>query len=325
MNRIAWRHVLGPAALVFLGLGFGLVPLARGELFYYWDNAQQHYPQTVFLHDGLRAGHIPHWWPEVGSGAPVVAEGQSAHFHPIRVLLTWLFSPPAAFMLEAGVYFAIAGVGAFLFLRQFRLHTGACLVGGLCMMFNSFAVVFVRNIALHRSACLLPAAMLCAERFVQRGSYGWLAAAAIVFGVQLLSGHPTITFITIIATSVYLTIRLWQRSRQFKLSGSTAVRIATSGALHWGVAVAAGLGIAAIQFVPQLLHVEQSIRQGGLTPEYASAVPAQLRYLTQLVLPYAFLQGDWLPMPKRSIPDWNNAKRPTVSRTAVSLRVLLLV
>ena len=221
-----------------------------------------------------------------------------------------MFTPPVSFMLEVGVYFAIAGMSTFYFLRQFRLHTAACVAGGLCMMFNSFSVVFVRNMVLHRSACLLPVAMLCAERFVRRGTYGWLFAAAGVFGIQLLSGHPTLTVITVIATTTYLSSRLWQRSRQFNQSLMRAAQLVSAGTAHWALAVVAGAGVAAIQFLPQLLHVEQSMRQGGLNPEYAATtLPAQLRYLPQLLLPYAFLQGDWLPGPDQ----WNSVLNHTPS------------
>ena len=75
MNPHVWRRLWGPGVLVMLGLGFALVPLLRGEFFYYWDNAQQHYPQTVFLHNELRTGNMPHWWPEVGSGARPSVKG----------------------------------------------------------------------------------------------------------------------------------------------------------------------------------------------------------------------------------------------------------
>jgi hypothetical protein len=295
MNVSVWRRAIGPGVLAMLGLGFALVPLLRGEFFFYWDNAQQHYPQTVFLHDALRAGYIPHWWPEVGSGTPTVGEGLSSHFHPFRLLLTWLFSPPVSFMLEVGLYLAIAGVSMFFFLRQFRLHAAACVLGGLCMMLNSFSVVFIRNMVLHRAASLLPAAMFCAERFVQRGSYGWLVGGGIVFGLQLLSGHPTFAVITVVATSAYLAARLWQRSLHSNGSRMVALQRVIVGSLHWGSAVVLGTMLAAIQFLPQLLHVEESMRQGGLNPEYANTLAAQLRYLPQIVLPYAYLQGDWLP------------------------------
>ena len=98
-----------------LGLGFAVVPLSRGEIFFYWDNAQQHYPQTVFLHEALQSGSIPHWWPQVGAGVPTVGEGQSAHYHPVRLLLALLLSPPVSFMLEIGLYLAVAGFSTYLF------------------------------------------------------------------------------------------------------------------------------------------------------------------------------------------------------------------
>src|SRR5262245_25860034 len=103
-----WRALLGPGILALLGLGFALVPLARGKIFFYWDNAQQDYSQTAFLHESLRSGGgIPHWWPQVGSGVPTVAEGQAAHFQPIRLLLAYFFSPSVALMVEIGLYLAI--------------------------------------------------------------------------------------------------------------------------------------------------------------------------------------------------------------------------
>ena len=170
-----WHKLDGGASawlglLAALGLGFALLPLMQGEMFFYWDNAQQHYAQTEFLHKALRSGSIPHWWPHVGSGMPIVAEGQAAHFHPIRLLLALILPTPFAFMGEIGLYLAVGGVSTFLFLREFRLRPVACFVGGLCQVFGSFSVVFVRNMALHRSLCLLPLAMYFAERYVRRRS-----------------------------------------------------------------------------------------------------------------------------------------------------------
>ena len=72
-----------PAAIVALGLSFGLVPLFRGELFLFNDNGNEYYPHTEFLVRALRSGAIPQWWPNVGMGIPVVAEGE-AHYSPIR-------------------------------------------------------------------------------------------------------------------------------------------------------------------------------------------------------------------------------------------------
>jgi hypothetical protein len=267
-------------------------------MFFYWDNAQQHYPQTVFLQDGLRQGTIPQWWPNVGLGFPATAEGQAAHYHPIRLVSALLFSAPAALMWELALYFAAAGLSTFFFLREFRLHRTACFLGAASQMFCGFAIVYVRNIALHRSFCLLPLAMLCAERFVRRGDPRSLLAAVVVIGVQFLAGHPSLAVVSAVATSVYVALRSLQANWRRRESPSRAALAIVRNLGAWGCATALGFGLAAAQVVPTLLHAQQSQRQGGLSFESAVEVlPATVRGLGQLLFPYAYAQGDWLSTP----------------------------
>ena len=290
-----------PTVLVALGLGFALVPLSQGRFFFYWDNAQQHYAQTLFLQDGLARGVIPQWWPAVGLGFPVTAEGQAAHYHPVRLLASVLFSAHAALMWELAIYFAIAGLATYGFLRELRLHRFACLIGAVSQMFTGFAIVYVRNLALHRSFCLLPLAMLFAERYVRRRSRRDLAFAALVSGVQFLAGHPSLAIVTSIATTTYVTFRLAQLAadrRSWRRQSPRAFIAHVAAAAGWAGSVLLGIAIAAVQMIPTLLHIQQSQRQGGLSFEAAvEAVTATPRGLLQLVFPYAYTQGDFLPEP----------------------------
>jgi hypothetical protein len=288
----SWRF---PIVIVILGLGFALVPLAQDRMFFYWDNAQQHFAQTVFLQNGLEQGAIPQWWPNAGMGFPATAEGQAAHYHPIRLVCAWLFSAPAALMWELALYFAIAGLSTFFFLREFRLQRSACLLGAVSQMFCSFALVYVRNIALHRSFCLLPLAMLCAERFVRGRTRAWLWAA-LVIGLQFLAGHPSLAIVTVIGSAAYVGFRSASASWSRRPAVGEAAGAALTRVVLWGGAAALGFGIAAVQVIPMLLHVEQSQRQGGLSFESAVEVlPATVRGLGQLFFPFAYVQGDFLP------------------------------
>ena len=285
-----------PLVLTGLGLGFALIPLAQGKMFFHWDNAQQHYAQTVFLQEGLRQGTIPQWWPNVGLGFPTTAEGQAAHYHPIRLVCALLFSASAAMMWEVALYFAIAGLSTYFFLREFQLHRTACFLGAVSQMFSGFAMIYVRNIALHRSFCLLPLAMLCAERFVRRGSVRSPLAASLVVGMQFLAGHPSFAIVTVVATAVYAALRAVQRSWKQDATVREAARALLGRVGAWGCVAVLGLGLAAMQVLPTLLHTQQSQRQGGLSFEFATeSQPATPRGLGQLVFPYAYTQGDWLP------------------------------
>ena len=285
-----------PAAVVSLGLAFALVPLAQGQLFFYWDNAQQHYPQTALLQHGLQQGSIPHWWPDVGMGFPTMAEGQAAYYHPIRLLAALVFSTPASLMWELALYFAIAGLSTYFFLREFRLHRTACFLGAATQMFCSFAVVYVRNLALHRSFFLLPLALLCAERFVRTGSVRSLLAGVLVIGTQFLAGHPSFAIVTVVATSVYVVVRSLHHGARRGDVLTVVGRALGTRLAAWACVVVLSLGLAAVQVIPTLLHARQSQREGGLTFEYSTgSQPATPRGLGQLLFPYIYTQGDWLP------------------------------
>ncbi len=294
--------VIFPVAIGVLGFGFALVPLARQQIFFYWDNARQHYPQTVFLHDALRAGHIPHWFPAVGLGFPTVAEGQAAHYHPLRLLLAWLFSPPTAFMWEVGAYLTISGLATYWFLRELRLTRWACLLGGVTQMFCGTSMLFVRNVALHRSLCMVPLALLFAERWVRQRTVTSAAGVSVVLALQLLSGHPTLALITVVGMMVYIIARELQRAWQTGELLSTAVRDLAKAMILWVLIIGFGFTLAAIQVIPTLSHARHSTRQGGLTLQYAAeGLPAIPGELPQAAYPYAYEQGDWPSRP--AFPD----------------------
>ncbi len=284
---------MGPVLLAALGLGFALLPLAQGNLFFYWDNAKQHLAQTQFLRDSLRQGSLPQWWPAVGLGSPVTAEGQAAHYSPLRVALAFVLSPGAAMMWEIGICFALGGLGTYFFLRRLNCSQVACTLGGVCQMLGSFSVVFVRNMALHRAMCLLPWAMLCAERFAVHRRVRDLLGAALIVGLQFLSGHPMFAVVTAIATTSYVCFRElqrnWQRSRALPV---VALRVG-KGLVAWGCALALAFCLAGVQTLPTLLHVKESVRDGGLQFDYAMrALGARPSALGMYALPYAYPQGD---------------------------------
>jgi hypothetical protein len=284
--------LLYSAILALVGLAFALVPLARGELFFFWDNARLYYPQTVALHDGLRAGYMPQWSFAVSNGYPIVGEGQGAHYHPIRLLLAWLFPPQTAFMLEIGIYMALIGITTYFFLRTFRVPHWACLLAGLTNLLGGFSVISVKNIAHPRSLWILPLVLLLAERFV-RGPRKtlWILLAGLAFGLQLLSGNPHFAAITAVGSGLYVFFRTWHRQWNQDASLRATVWSVSAASIVWALAGIMGFALAAIQMMPQLLHAEQSTRQGGMSFDFAVSLPANLRYLGQLLLPFAYEQG----------------------------------
>lgn len=292
-RRATW---FWPVVVVVLGVAFVAVPSSRGLAFLYWDNVNQHLPTTKFVRDALLDGQFPQWWSQVGMGFPVFAEGQSAQYSPIRLLIALLFEPTRAIMAELGLYFVLAGLGTYLFVRQLNHSRAAGAIAACSQMFASFPVIFVRNMALHRGLSLLPLAMYFAERFVVRRRPSDLVGMSIVTGLQFLSGHPTFAIVTAVGSATYVGIRVVQRSWQRRRTIGIGGRRLAVHLCGWGFAIAVGFGIAAVQSIPTLLHAGESLRAGGLRFNYAvGSLPARAHGLGMLFVPYAFQHGDRIP------------------------------
>ena len=265
-----WVTILLPASIVLLGLAFGLIPLLQGELFLFNDNGNEYYPHTEFLVRALKSRVIPQWWFQVGTGIPVIAEGE-AHYTPIRLLLAGVLDAPASFMAEIALYFALAGLGTYFFLREIRLHALASSAGAIGFMFGSQFVVYVRDMGLLRAACFFPWVMWLAEssfREQRTGKVLWIAPPIIA--LQFLSGNPVFAVVTLVASCFYLIAR----SAFLRRTGDLSPRAMLGQALRilsiWSLITLLGVGMAAIHVVPMLRHVKESVRAGGLTLEYAA-------------------------------------------------------
>jgi len=278
-----------PIIIVLLGLSFGIVPLLRGQLLFGGDTAVEYYPFADFLGHALRTGVIPQWAHETGLGHPVTADGE-AQFSPIRLALAWAFNPPAAFMLELALIFAVTGLGTYLFLREAGVRSFAATAGAIAFMFGSQCVVYVRSMGLLRAACLLPCAMWLAERSFHRkklASVFW--AAPIVIGMQFISGNPTFAAVTLVAVVCYLALR-WA----FLLASAGAARknLATQAVATfslWALIVVLGIGMAGIQVIPMFKHQSESVRAGGLSFEYAAGTThTKVKDLLQPLFPYVY-------------------------------------
>ena len=281
--RKAW---LWPAILAAAGLAFALVPLARGQFFFYWDNASQHFPALLFLSRSLELGVLPLWWPEVMGGFPIVAEGQAAHFQPVHLALAWLLPAPAAFMTEVGLAFAISGLGTYAFLRLFRLNRSVCACGALMQMFSSFALAHVKNVVAVRGACLFGFAMYFAERYARKREARDGAGLALVLGLQLLSGYPTPSLVTGAAAALHVAVRVFQMQPRHEVR----VRFKRVAGALAGLFLFAVLGgaVAAVQLMPTARHVPDSIRATGLNPDNATSyLSSNPLHWLQWTMPYA--------------------------------------
>ncbi len=233
-------------------------PPANGLL---GDQIQQMYPWRVFVHDELAAGRFPLWNPYAGAGVPLFANGQSAVLYPLNLAVVWM-DPAIAGTIVQLLKPPLAAVGVALFLRALGAATAACAFGGLAWAFAGPMVVWLGWP--HTNALLgVGYVFWTATRWLQLGTVKWWAASAVALGVQLLGGHPETTAHTVVATGVFVgawaLIAVWEGARVDPRDWRPLARALVVRPMGWVAAVAIGAALAAIQVVPTLAAITDSV------------------------------------------------------------------
>jgi len=288
----AWLY---PAALALLPfLIFFPVSVLR-SVFFHGDIQAYFYPYHVLPAALLTHGEAPLWNPFAFSGMPLLADGQTALFHPA----SWLFfALPAGAALNYAILsqFSIAGVGMFWLLRTLGLQRLPAWFGAVTYMFCGCMTARVVHLSIMGGAALLPWALACVERAFreQRGSWSarppaafratWLAVSAAVIAAQVFAGHPQVPVYTALMLGLYALVRGIEYWRDSASPGwMCRLPLVVSG-----VYVLGG-GLAAIQLVPWAEAGALSTRAAGASFDMVfNTSMARSEWLLQL---FPFLYG----------------------------------
>lgn len=258
-------------AALFL-LGFALVfyyPLVfLGRALVDYDAFVYFYPQRVFLVQSLLAGRLPLWDPYLFSGAPFLANPQTAVLYPPSWL--FLFGPVyVGYTVQLVLHAFLAAFFTYLLARRaFGVMPLAALVGALAYGFGGFVVGQVGHLNQLSAAAWVPAVLLAYAEFRRTRAPYWLGLGALALGLQLLAGHPQETYMTLVVLGLFGVIQApWRSAR--------GLVVAALGGL---VLCALGGAVAAAQVLPTLELAPLSIRGEGVSwgDAVAGSLPSYL-------------------------------------------------
>ena len=213
------------------------------------------YPYAHFRYQAADSSLVPLWNPHTFAGAPYLAEPKTQALQPLHFLFTRLL-PATALTVITVLYFALAGIGMYAFIRTIRLPRGAALLGAITFMFGSFVSMWLQLTYLMASiAWLLPLTLLGME-LILRGKYRW---GSLVAGSSLgvaLFGSPQLASYIVMAGVLYTT---WMMIAQWIQGDQSPRRLFTRAVIVAGSALLA-LGIAAAQIIPSLELTQLSQR-----------------------------------------------------------------
>ncbi|MEE8391282.1 MAG: YfhO family protein [Anaerolineae bacterium] len=251
----SWGFVVFPLLLLWRAL-------FAGEAFFWSTPLLQFVPWQRMAAAMWRDGHLPLWNPLLGCGAPLAANYQTAAFYPLN-LLYLLLPAEVALSWTTVLHLALAGWGMYRWGRAVGLDRFPAFIGALALEGSGF---------LAARAALFPSMVLTfpwlamwlwrAEVLVRRKQMRDALWLGVALGLGLLAGHAQIAFYGGALLAAYIVLRTLQGAGGRKQE-------VTRNAQLVGLALALGVGLAAVQLLPTAELMLSSQRSGGVDYDFA--------------------------------------------------------
>jgi hypothetical protein len=266
-----------PYLPVLLGPFILLSPVwLAGKALFWGTPYLQFLPWWNYAWESLRAGYLPLWNSQLGMGAPLVGNYQSALFYPP----VWLnFSLAAAgglpFMawgqaLLVALHLSWAGLGMVFLARRLGLGVLAQTISGLAFGLSGYLVSRAGFLSITFAVAWLPWILFCTISLNSWRLRGFLGLV-LCLSMQLLSGHAQTTWYT------WLLVILWSGywagyDAYSRTGGKIGPLIARVGGAwsRLALAIILATGLAAIQLLPTLEYLGQS--QRAISVDYEQAL-----------------------------------------------------
>lgn len=184
-------------------------------------------PWTRIARDQVLSGTMPLWNRHSAGGAPLMANQQTAIFHPFT-LLGLPLTVGKAFTLTASLRLFVLLFFTFVLLRGWGLRDGAAIFGAVAYAFCTFHVVWLL-FPLGLATMMLPVALAGVQELGRTNARAAYVLLALGLALSVLGGHPESALWVWITTAAYA---LYCRKR-IVLAASAFVVAALLTAFFW--------------------------------------------------------------------------------------------
>jgi len=242
------------------------------------DVVTQMYPWKHLVVGMWTSGLVPLWDPYVFSGTPLLANYQSAVFHPLNFLF---FTLPQSDAWSVMILLQplLAGLFTYVFARQIGLSRSASLIAAMSFMFCGFMTVWMAYGTLSYALLWLPLILFAVEK-VFSNRYPFLVLISFSTAASFFSGHFQTSLYVLGATFMYLVFK-FITTRESK------------ALLYCLLYVFLGVMLSSVQLLPTFELYSLSVRSSHLN--ISEIIP--WRYLITLFSPDYFgnpvTRNDW--------------------------------
>ena len=246
--------------------------LVQGK-FLFWGTAYlQFLPWRLDAWQQLSSGILPLWSDQVGMGAPLFANYQSALLYPPNLLI-WMGAACCSIKgiavsqtILVMLHLIVSGIGMVYLIREIGFGKLAQTICGLSFSLSGYLISRASFLSMNAVLAWLPWLLWCSLRWMRalemgnRKEFGkYVGFHLIILAFQLLGGHAQLTWYTQLMIVVWVLIFTLGGKKEFIWK-----KLATLGLISL-----IAIGLCAVQLVPTAEYLLQSQRSQAVDESYA--------------------------------------------------------
>jgi hypothetical protein len=279
-DRLTRPCVLAAVAVTLLPLLY-FFPATSGSLIISPDDGViQNIPFRVAVAEMVRNGYAPLWNPWLFCGMPLFAAAQAGVLFPLNWFYLLFPAALATNFMMLSTYM-VAALGAYLYARRSGIGIAGAAVTSIIWQCGGFLVNQVGHTNIAHTAALLPWLLWAIDGYAVNGNRRRGLLLAAIVALQCFAGHQQTFAYAMMVAGAYCVV-MWRAKGRADSS-----KFYLSSFLFF----AAGLCLAALQIVPTLELLGQSLRSDASYGFFTSfSMPR--RFVAAFFAPYLMGGGD---------------------------------
>lgn len=247
------------------------------DQFFFW--------KTYFV-ESIKSGTIPFWNPYTFSGTPFLAHPSISPFYPPNIIF-FLFPVNIAFSVFLFVHIVLAGYFTYWFLRKTQDEISAT-VGAILFAFSGLfaARIYAGHIDIVATLIWIPLVFGAITTAITSRREKDILMAVLGLTFQIFAGYQFVVILTLELIGLYVIYniisRVYSRNLRRSIPGISRTLL-----IFIGIIIAA-YGISAVQILPTVELVQNSIRSKGLPYDLAAWGSSTVETLKLFIAPYFF-------------------------------------
>jgi hypothetical protein len=195
---------------------------------------------------------IPFWNPYILGGMPFWAHFESTIFYPLGFLF-WVLPPGKAYGYTMFLHLVLAALSMYALARSWSIGRTGSFLAGAVFSCNGFvmSLLYLGQLSPVQSYPWLPLVILFLHKALSKGAYRYALSAGGLWGIQILAGAPQDAFYTYLTALLLGIVFTFRPSRGVHFLQPMICLL---------VLFLAGVGLAAIQVLPGLELIQESVR-----------------------------------------------------------------